>query len=80
MPPVRQIMGIWRLWLFFGDSGVTTNVDSTGLLLQKRSSAPWAFYYLDGVPQIQRTGWQMVDGAWRYFEGDGSLAMGWTAN
>ena len=59
------------------DSGVTTNVDHTGLLLQKRSSAPWAFYYLDGVPQIQRTGWQMVDGAWRYFEGDGSLAMGW---
>ena len=69
--------GYLALVATLGDSGVTTNVDHTGLLLQKRSSAPWAFYYLDGVPQIQRTGWQMVDGAWRYFEGDGSLAMGW---
>ena len=54
--------GYLALVATLGDSGVTTNVDHTGLLLQKRSSAPWAFYYLDGVPPDSAD--RLADGGW----------------
>lgn len=57
--------------------GAATNVDGADYVLQRRNSKPWAFVYFNGLPELQRRGWVSQGRFWRYFEADGSLAMGW---
>lgn len=58
-------------------AGLATNIDGDGYVLHRRNTKPWAFVYSDGLPVLQWHGWVNHDRIWRYFEADGSLAMGW---
>ena len=69
--------GLGALVVTLGDRGVTTNVDSTDIVMRPRTSAPWGYCYKNGAAMLGCRGWQVVNGSWRYFETDGSIAMGW---
>lgn len=60
-----------------GDEGVTTNVDGNRWIQQRRTSAPWAFFYNNGIPLLNKSGWIALGGVWYFLEGDGAVAMGW---
>ena len=60
-----------------GDKGVTTNVDGNRWIQQQRNAAPWAFFYNNGIPLLNKSGWVAINGTWYFLEPDGSVAMGW---
>ena len=70
-------LGYSALVATLGDKGVTTNVDGNRWIQQQRSSAPWAFFYNNGIPLLNKNEWVSIGGAWYFLEHDGSVAMGW---
>ncbi|MCR2034171.1 MBL fold metallo-hydrolase [Adlercreutzia mucosicola] len=60
-----------------GDKGVTTNVDGNRWIQQQRNAAPWAFFYNNGVPLTNKSGWVAINGTWYFLEPGGAVAMGW---